>query len=329
MIPTAEEPPPSDPEAVGAPPPTTAARTATTFCAVPCIYSYPPTMSAVAPVSNAAAVTNVPLIPCDKLIKDIPTKDQSRWKQIDASLCSVLWFSIDAKLQAQYQSFKTCYDVWTKAKKVYSNDINRLYTVVSNLISVKKQDMDMQSYLSKLDSLIADFDSLMPFTDNADEHAKQRGKFFIVLALAGLPYDLDSVCNQILSSPTIPSYDTVCEQLLWLSVPQSFAPSASASFLVSNDSTTLVSNSYHCGGRGGRGGYRIRPWCNYCKRFGHVEEQCRTKANQQQPKILNVAQFAASGTSDQVSLSTEEYDEYIRLKAAMQPTTPVAFVAHT
>ncbi|KAJ1379965.1 Zinc finger, CCHC-type superfamily [Sesbania bispinosa] len=162
-----------------------------------------------------------------------------------------------------------------------------------------------------------------------DEHAKQRGKIFMVLALAGHPHDLDSVRNQILSSPTIPSYDTVCEQLLRLSVPQSFAPSASASFPVSDDSIALVSNSYHRGGRGGRGGYRTHPRCNYCKRFGHVEEQCRTKANQQQPKILNVAQFTASGTSDQVSLSTDEYDEYTRLKAAMQPTTPVASVAHT
>ncbi|KAJ1379240.1 hypothetical protein SESBI_47079 [Sesbania bispinosa] len=140
--------------------------------------------------------------------------------------------------------------------------------------------MDMQSYLSKLDSLIADFDSLTPFTDNADEHAKQHGKFFMVLALAGLPHDLDSVRNQILSSPTVPSYDTVCEQLLRLSVPQSFTPSASASFPVSDDSTALVSNSYHHGGRGGCGGYRTCPRCNYCKRFGHVEEQCRTKANQ-------------------------------------------------
>ncbi|KAJ1413477.1 hypothetical protein SESBI_19553 [Sesbania bispinosa] len=160
--------------------------------------------------------------------------------------------------------------------------------------------MDMQSYLSKLDSLIADFDSLMPFTDNVDEHAKQHGKFFVVLALSGLPHDIDSVRNQILSSPTVPSYDTVCEQLLWLSVPQSFAPLDSASFLVSNYFTALVSNSYHRSGRGGRGGYRTRPRCNYCKRFVHVEEQCKTKANQQQPKILNVAQFTASGTSDQV-----------------------------
>ncbi|KAJ1383528.1 hypothetical protein SESBI_43288 [Sesbania bispinosa] len=92
---------------------------------------------------------------------------------------------------------------------------------------------------------------LIPCDKLVDGHAKQRGKFFMVLALVGLPHDLDSVRNQILSSPTIPSYDTVCEQLLRLSVPQSFAPSAYASF--------PVSNSYHRGGRGGRGGYRTRP----------------------------------------------------------------------
>ncbi|KAJ1386356.1 hypothetical protein SESBI_40867 [Sesbania bispinosa] len=188
-------------------------------------------MSVVAPVSDdVVSFTNVPLIPCDKLVG---AANYSSW-----AAAVELWFEGQGP---QYWSFKTCYDVWTKAKKVYSNDINRLYTVVSNLISVKKQDMDMQSYLSKLDSLIVDFDSLMPFTDNTDEHAKQHGKFFMVLALASLAHDLDSVRNQILSSPTIPSYDTVCEQLLWLSVPQSFAPSASASFPVSDDSTALVS----------------------------------------------------------------------------------------
>jgi len=38
-----------------------------------------------------------------KQAKDIPNIDQARWKQINnASLCSVLWFSIDGKLQPQY-----------------------------------------------------------------------------------------------------------------------------------------------------------------------------------------------------------------------------------
>lgn len=110
--------------------------------------------------------------------------------------------------------------------------------------------MGMQTYLGKLDSLIADFDSLMPYTASADKHAEQCGQFFIVLALAGLTPGLDSVRNQILSSPTIPSYDTVCKQLLRLSVPQSFAPT-STSVIVPVDSTALISSSYQRSRKGG------------------------------------------------------------------------------
>lgn len=130
-----------------------------------------------------------------KQAKDIPNKDQARWKQVDASLCSVLWFSIAPNLQPQYQAFTTCYDVWTKAKKVYSNNIHRLYSVVLNLIFVKLENMDVQSYLGKLDHLIADFQTPMPFASDATAHAEQRSKFFMVLALAGLPPELDSVRN--------------------------------------------------------------------------------------------------------------------------------------
>ncbi|KAK2427440.1 hypothetical protein QL285_026022 [Trifolium repens] len=161
-----------------------------------------------------------------------------------------------------------------------------------------------------------------------EEHARQRGKFFMVLALAGLPPDLDSVRNQILSSAAVPSYDTVCEQLLRLSTPTPAAPTVAASHNMSVDSTALVSNSYQRGGRGGgRRNNRYRSHCDYCNRYGHIEAECRTKANQLQPKVVNVAQIEASNTSGQVSLSTTEYNEYLKLKAQMQTTTPVASVS--
>ncbi|PNX60884.1 hypothetical protein L195_g060398 [Trifolium pratense] len=89
-------------------------------------------MSASGPAAaspSSLSFTTPPLIPCEKLVgaanyagwvasvelwfegqgrqdhllkqyKNIPTKDQASWKQVDASLCSVLWYSIDAKLQA-------------------------------------------------------------------------------------------------------------------------------------------------------------------------------------------------------------------------------------
>jgi len=50
-----------------------------------------------------------------------------------------------------------------------------LYNVVSNLNFVKLEDYDIQTYLGKL--LIAEFDALMSFTNNAHRHA-ERGNFY-------------------------------------------------------------------------------------------------------------------------------------------------------
>lgn len=169
----------------------------------------------------------------------------------------------------------------------------------------------------------------MPFTESSNKHVEHRGKFFTVLALAGLTSYLDSIRNQILSSANVPSYDMVSEQLLRLSAPSASIPVPTSPNLPV-DFIALVSNSNQRGGRGGgRGNNRTRPRCNYCNLFGHVEVQCRMKANQLQPKVMNVAQSEASDTSGQVSLFTTEYDEYLKLKAQMQSTTAVASVAQT
>jgi len=249
--------------------------------------------------------TNAPLIPCQKLtgstnystwtaavqlwfhgqgreeyltkqLKDVLTKDQDRWKQTDASLCSVLWFSIDDRLQQQFQAFTTCYEVWAKAKTLYSNDVHHLYSVVSNFVSIKLEDNDVQTYLGKFHRLIADYGALMPFTDNVETHAEQRSKFFMALALAGLPPSFESVRSQILSGTVVPSFETVCEQLFRLSAPQMFSHPLVSS---SPDSSALVSHSSTRDGRnGGRYGSRgNRPRCNYCHRYGHIEAECRTK----------------------------------------------------
>lgn len=62
---------------------------------------------------------------------------------INAFLCSAFWFSIDPSLQPSYQAFDICYDVWSKAKKVYSNDVHHIYSVITNMLSTKLENMDM------------------------------------------------------------------------------------------------------------------------------------------------------------------------------------------
>lgn len=138
---------------------------------------------------------------------DVAAAKLAKWKKTDASLCTVLWFSIAPNLQAQYQAFSTCNEVWEKAKKVFSNDVHCLYSVILKLDTLKLQNMDMQAYLSKLHALKASYETLMPYAKDATVHSEQQSKFFMVMALKGLPPELESVRNQILSGTTVPNYD--------------------------------------------------------------------------------------------------------------------------
>lgn len=66
--------------------------------------------------------------------------------------------------------------------------------------------MDIQAYMSKLDSLKANFSTLMSFTIDARAHEQQCNKFFMIMRLIGMPPEIDFVCNQILFGSIILDY---------------------------------------------------------------------------------------------------------------------------
>ena len=139
------------------------------------------------------------------------------WIKTDAQLCSLLWHSLEPKLLTLFQSCKTCYKVWKKAKSLYTNDIQRIYKVVSDLVNLQQSFQDMASYLGKIETLKDEFNSLMPLSDSVTEQENQRDKFFMVLALIGLRADLSSVRDRILVSPVIPTLDEIFARLLRIS----------------------------------------------------------------------------------------------------------------
>ncbi|RVW28267.1 Retrovirus-related Pol polyprotein from transposon RE1 [Vitis vinifera] len=79
------------------------------------------------------------------------------------------------------------------------------------------QDMDLSTYIGRIASLKEEFLTLMPFTNGAEAQQIQTDKFFMVLTLIGLRPDLESVRDQILASPSVPSLDDVFARLLRLS----------------------------------------------------------------------------------------------------------------
>ena len=236
----------------------------------------------------------------DHLIKQSSEGDEKAialWAKIDAQLCSILWRSIDSKLMPLFRPFQTCYLVWAKARTLYTNDISRFYDVISRMTNLKKQELDMSTYLGQVQAVMEEFETLMPVSASVSKQQEQRQKMFLVLTLAGLPHDLDSVRDQILASPTVPTVDELFSRLLRLAAAPSH-PVISSQIL---DSSVLASQTVDVRAsqamenrRGGGHFGRSKPKCSYCHKLGHTREMCYS-LHGHPPKNTYIAQSETTG----------------------------------
>ena len=67
----------------------------------------------------------------------IPEDKRTEWKKTDALLCNILRQSIDAKTLYNIRAYKTCYTLWNQIKKLFTNDIQHLYRVISSIANLK------------------------------------------------------------------------------------------------------------------------------------------------------------------------------------------------
>lgn len=77
---------------------------------------------------------------------------RDEWEQADCPLVSLLWQTIEPSLLVHYRSYTTCYDIWQKAKNVYSNDIQRLCGVIHNLATLQMTEDNITNYANKAQS---------------------------------------------------------------------------------------------------------------------------------------------------------------------------------
>ena len=185
--------------------------------------------------------------------------------KINAQLCSLLWNSLDKKLLPLFRTCKTCYKVWNKAKSLYTNDIQRIYKVVSDLAHLHQDSLDMVSYLGKVEVSKDEFDSLMPITNNVDEMLKQRDRLFMVFTLTGLQPELSAVKDQILASPTIPSLDEVVARLMRIS---------GGNEVIQSESSLLAVQKNHQLGDHRKWRGKSSKHCTHCNKDGHTRNTC-------------------------------------------------------
>ena len=119
----------------------------------------------------------------------IPEDQCPQWRKIDALLCNILWQSIDAKTLYNIGAYKTCYTLWNQVKKLYTNDIQRLYRVISFIANLKQLGMDISSYGGRMFALKDGLVSILPKSSNAETSLYKMDRVFMTFLLLNLePY---------------------------------------------------------------------------------------------------------------------------------------------
>jgi len=110
----------------------------------------------------------------------------------------VLKSTIHLSLKQIFRSYETCSKIWEHVKLLYTNNNQRLYGVFQNLLHVVSSrclDGIMSKYLGQMHALFHDFNELLPPASTLSQEIEQRSKFFMLLALHGLPNDYSSIRN--------------------------------------------------------------------------------------------------------------------------------------
>jgi len=81
-----------------------------------------------------------------------------------------------------------------------------------NVVAPRNQD-PMADYLGKMHTLLHEFIEIIP----PAQELEQQSKFFIVFTLHGLANKYSHVHDQILGSPVIPNFTSICSTLLRVS----------------------------------------------------------------------------------------------------------------
>ena len=123
----------------------------------------------------------------------IPEDKRTQWKKTDALLCNILRQSIDAKTLYNIGAYKTCYTIWNQVKKLYINDIQRLYRVISYITNLKQLGMDISSYGGRMSAFKDELISIFPKSTNTEISLSKMDRVFMIILLLNLGPDFGNI----------------------------------------------------------------------------------------------------------------------------------------
>ena len=101
-----------------------------------------------------------------------------QWRKHDALLCNIFQQSIESKTLDNLRDYQTCQPIWTQAKNLYTNDVQRLYRVISFIDSLEQSSMKLSSFVGRMSALKNELLSVLPKVTDAKTYLSNMNLFF-------------------------------------------------------------------------------------------------------------------------------------------------------
>ena len=164
--------------------------------------------------------------------------------------------------------------LWNQVKKPYTNDIQRLYRVISSIANLKQLGMDISSYGGRMFALEDELISILSKSTKTKTSLSKMDRVFMIILLLNPGPDFENIREQILTGAVIPNFDEALARLL----RRTSTATQSMRSKITPDTSVMVSHTLSWGdSRGGRGSNQGRgqcPQCTYCHRLGHTRDRC-------------------------------------------------------
>ena len=122
-------------------------------------------------------------------------------------------------------------------KKLYTNDIQRLYRVISSIANLKQLGMDISSYGGRIPALKDELVSILPKSSNTKTLLSKIDRVFMIILLLNLGQDFENIQEQILTRAVIPNFDEALTRLL----RHTSTATQSMRYEITSDTSVMVS----------------------------------------------------------------------------------------
>ena len=123
----------------------------------------------------------------------IAADKRPRWWKHDALLGNIFQQSIEPKTLDNLGDDQTCQPLWIQAKNLYTNDVQRLYRVISSVDSLEQHGIELSSFVGRMFALTNELISVMPKVIDSKTYMSNMDPIFMILTLIKLGIEFDNI----------------------------------------------------------------------------------------------------------------------------------------